>query len=60
MERPRLPSTLAGAPEEIRRDVWMKLCRRLPDLPKEMQASYVDLLAEPCIYLHAVKIDVGA
>ena len=49
-----------GIPDEHRALVWQKLAERLPDLDEDLDVPYLDLLVEPCIYLHAVKIDVGA
>eukprot|EP00045_Choanoeca_perplexa_P016191 m.214368 g.214368 ORF g.214368 m.214368 type:complete len:1024 (+) comp17194_c0_seq1:62-3133(+) len=47
-----------GIPDDHRALVWQKLAERLPSLDEDLDVPYLDLLVEPCIYLHAVKIDV--
>lgn len=50
--------TRTGVPDDLREAVWTALASRWPDMVTV--DTYVDLLTEPCIYHHAIKIDIGA
>ena len=47
----------AGIPDDMRDAVWTALASRWRE--QGPMDAYVELLAEPCIYLHAIKIDIG-
>lgn len=47
-----------GVPAEVRRRVWLSIVSRFSpaSLPGE---TYVNLLIQPCIYRHAIRLDLG-
>lgn len=50
------PPQCPGIPDAMREEAWTALASRWRD--QGPNDPYVELLAEPCIYLHAIKIDL--